>query len=184
MQIKEKQKIIEQINLAFGKVPRPKEFVNNPYHCEECGEHNDTLSQTNRDEIGLKELNNPGWDPICFVKPQAFLYYFPALVRLVFDDKSNNEYLWQFLFHCTYEGTESRLFCHFNREQISATRDLMYFLKYNWKKKIEKMCLTKDVDKAVKIWDDLMRDIPPVNKIRRKKTTLSGNKSSKRRIRY
>jgi hypothetical protein len=154
MKIKEKHKVIEQINLAFGRIQRPKEFVD-VTHCDECKEHNETLLETNCEEIGLKELGNPGWDPICFVRPQGFLYYFPALVRLVFDDKSNNEFLDSFLFHSTYEGVKSRFFVHFNEQQISATLDLMLFLKFNWKKKVEKMGLVKELAQAVTLWEKI-----------------------------
>lgn len=159
MQIKDKKEVLAQIESAFSNVRRPQQFVD-ASHCEECAEHNETLSKCDRDSIGLKELGNAGWDPMCFVNPHAFKYYFPSMVRLAFDDKTNNEYLNQFLFHITYEGNESRFFEHFDSQQVSAVADLMRFLKFNWKKKIEREMLTTDVDNGVEIWASLEAAYP------------------------
>ncbi|WP_309396501.1 hypothetical protein [Cerasicoccus maritimus] len=156
MRVPEKQELLNEINAAFADCRRPAEFVN-AAHCEECAEHNETLTNTNRDEISLKELGMAGWDPMCFVKPAGFLYYFPAMVRLAFDDRSDNVYLGQLLFHCTYEGVESRFFKHFNASQVKVTADLMRFFKYNWQRKIYLHGLTDDVDRAVAIWENLER---------------------------
>ena len=154
MRIKEKHEILSSIEAAFSHCRRPHNFID-ASHCEECAEHNDTLCNTNRDEIGLKELGNPCWDPMCFVQPQGFVYYFPAMVRLAFDDSTNNEYLNQFLFHCTYEGGKNPNFKHFTNDQVRATADLMRFLKMNWKKKLEYLMATEDADIAVRVWERL-----------------------------
>ena len=154
MKIKHRNEILAQIESAFSDCVKPDEFVD-ASHCEECAEHNETLSKTSRDEIGLEELGMPGWDPICFVKPEGFLYYFPAMVRLVFDESTDAQYLSQFLFHCTYEGENSRFFSHFSREQVRATADLMRFLTTHWKDKLEACSVTRDAETAVQIWERL-----------------------------
>lgn len=152
MQIKDKKVVLAQIESAFAKARKPRQFVD-ASHCEECAEHDETLSKSDRERIGLKEMGNPGWDPMCFVNVEGFKYYFPAMVRLAFDEESENEYLSQFLFHITYEKDESRFFNQFDSEQISAVADLMRFLKFNWKKKIERQLLTKEVDQGVALWE-------------------------------
>ena len=156
MRIRERHEVIAAIDVAFRDCPRPEEFVD-ASHCEECAEHNNTLLGQTREDIGMNELGNPGWDPLCFVRPEGFLYYFPAMVRLVFDKSIEDDYLGQFLFHCTYEGTKSRFFRHFNREQVGATADVMRFLYFNWRKKLEKHLLSEEADRAVEIWDSLER---------------------------
>lgn len=155
MRIKQKHEIIENIELAFASCKRPREFVTNPSHCEECAEHDNTLRNTDRERIGLRELGRAGWDPLCFASPQAFLYYFPSMVRLLFDQSANDAYLAQFLFHCTSEENQVRCFPKFSLLQAQATADLLRFMKMNWRKKIERDLLTETVDDAVRIWSDL-----------------------------
>lgn len=151
MTILEQSEVWEGIESAFSKCQKPH-FFTDVSHCSECAEHNKALSNSNRDTIGLKELGNPCWDPICFVKPKGFLYYFPAMVRLAFDDSTDNEYLDQLLFHCSYEGSSSITYSHFSNEQVKATADLMRFLTRNWKEKLDNLLLTKESEKALKIW--------------------------------
>jgi len=69
--------------------------------CCECQEHNETLASHDPDSITLKELGNPGWDPMCFASDQAFAYYVPAMVRLAFEDPY---YMEQLVFHLTRPG--------------------------------------------------------------------------------
>src|SRR5687767_15001421 len=70
-------------------------------HCCECAEHDQTLLSFDHDSIGLSELGNPGWDPLCFSSPEGLIYYMPAMVRLTLDtiDNPQESYLDQFLFH-------------------------------------------------------------------------------------
>ncbi len=81
-------------------LPKPEHFTNY-WHCCECAEHDETLLAHDLDSIGLKQLGNPGWDPICFSSATGLLYYMPALVRLTLQTLSSPRvaYLDQFLFH-------------------------------------------------------------------------------------
>ena len=89
--------LIKEANYIF-KTQRPKYFTDYK-HCEECNEHNITLSNSHIDLIRLKELGNDFWDPICFVNNEGYLYYFPAFVRLAVKSGEDNYYITQFLFH-------------------------------------------------------------------------------------
>ena len=80
------------------KAPKPEHFTNFN-HCEECEEHDQTLLALDIDIIGIDELGNPGWDPICFASPEGKKYYLPALIRLSLDTMMDEFYLDQFLFH-------------------------------------------------------------------------------------
>ena len=71
-------------------------------HCCECNEHNETLLNSDRETIDFDQLDNPAWDPICFVNDEGYLYYFPAFVRLSEMSDEENYYIGQFLFHLTY----------------------------------------------------------------------------------
>ena len=89
--------LIARIREIFSVYPRPEHFTKFE-HCEECAEHDTTLARHTPDSISLNELGNPGWDPICFATPPAFLYYFPALARLSLG-RGEDHYLDLFLFH-------------------------------------------------------------------------------------
>jgi len=65
-------------------VPKPEHFTNYR-HCCECAEHDETLLAQDVNSIGIEQLGNPGWDPLCFASPDGFLYYFPALIRITLD---------------------------------------------------------------------------------------------------
>ena len=62
-------------------VPKPEHFTNYR-HCCECAEHDETLLAQDVNSIGIEQLGNPGWDPLCFISPEGFLYYLPALIRI------------------------------------------------------------------------------------------------------
>jgi len=83
---------------AFADVPRPAHFTD-PTHCPECADHDSVLCSKSVETLTIKDVGNPCWDPICFISPEGFLYYFPALVRLALTEKDS---LSQFLFHVHY----------------------------------------------------------------------------------
>jgi len=89
-------------------VPKPVHFTNYR-HCCECAEHDATLLAQDVNSIGIKQLGNPGWDPLCFASPEGFLYYMPALVRLTLDTihKPQERYLDQMLFHLMRDGRDN-----------------------------------------------------------------------------
>ena len=88
---------LEEIKKMFAAESRPEAYTDYN-HCEECADHNETLKNYDRYALPLEELNNPGWDPICFVTPEAFRYLFPRLCELAYGE-GNEYYLGQFLFH-------------------------------------------------------------------------------------
>ena len=61
----------------------------------------------------MRELGNPGWDPLCFCSAEGIEYYFPALVRLSLETAKNDEFYFdQLLFHLAYGGEENRFLLH------------------------------------------------------------------------
>lgn len=106
---------------AFRGAPRPEHFTDYR-HCEECAEHDSTLRAHTRESISVRELGNPGWDPVCFLTDEGFRYYLPALARLALAT-GNDSYLDQFLFHLN----QSRRLKTFSLEQKDA---ISTFLKH------------------------------------------------------
>ena len=96
-----KTEAINAVNEAFSNIKRPSVFVRDTCCCDECKEHNETLSAYTPDTISIEQLGNPGWDPICFSNNQAFLYYLPAMIRLAFD---KDYYVDQLISHLDSEG--------------------------------------------------------------------------------
>ena len=94
----------------FFNVPKPEHFTNYR-HCCECAEHDATLLAQDVNSIGIEQLGNPGWDPLCFASPEGFVYYLPALLRITLDtmDKPQEHYLDQLLFHLIRDGKDHAL---------------------------------------------------------------------------
>jgi hypothetical protein len=116
--------VLLDVERAFADVPRPEHFLTDYRHCCECAEHETTLGAATPATIGLAELGNPGWDPICFISIEGFHYYLPALARLAVG-RGADHYLDQFIFHlqCSPERI-SRL----NTDQRAALRGLLEYI--------------------------------------------------------
>jgi hypothetical protein len=120
---------IAKVVLVFSGVPRPELFIRGTCHCCECMEHNQTLASHTPETIGMDELGNPGWDPICFASDPAFVYYMPAMVRLAL---SSEYYVDQFLFHLNISGRVDVL----NAEQASAVLQCLWVVQEKFEKEI------------------------------------------------
>ena len=135
-------------------VPKPTHF-GNYQHCSECAEHDVTLSTVDVDSIGLKELGNPGWDPLCFSSAEGLMYYMPALIRLTLDtiDNPHERYIAQMLFHLIKDGPGNTLVSACNNSQREFVADFLQYLVDNHSSQIEEDSFTsEDVLKAHEIW--------------------------------
>ena len=91
----------------FG--PRPASFA----EVVRAWQDDATFRAHTPETIGLEELGNQGWDPVCFATVEGFLYYMPAFARLVLEGCEEGRtsqglpynlwYLPQFLFHLREE---------------------------------------------------------------------------------
>jgi hypothetical protein len=109
-------KVLAAVDEAFGAANRPEHFTNFA-HCCECAEHDDLLREKTRETITIKDVGNPGWDPLCFTSPDGIAYYFPALTRLALAEPTY-DYGWygnQLLFHL-YSGFRENNFYKFCNE--------------------------------------------------------------------
>jgi hypothetical protein len=115
--------LLAAVQRAFANVPRPEHFTNYR-HCCECAEHDATLRGATPDTIGLAELGNAGWDPICYVSVEGFQYYLPALARLALG-RGRDYYLDQFLFHLRWPPER---IAGLTAEQRAAVRRLLEYV--------------------------------------------------------
>jgi hypothetical protein len=91
-------------------LPKTRHFTNYR-HCCECAEHDATLLAYDVDSIGVQQLGNPGWDPLCFASVEGLLYYLPAMIRLTLEtvDTPQKRYFDQLLFHLMRDGKDHEL---------------------------------------------------------------------------
>lgn len=92
-----RNQILSQAHKTFKLSHPPKTFIRGTCSCDECMEHEVVMQQFDPADLPLAQLNNPGWDPICFASDEAFTYLMPGLVKLVLDD--TEDYVQQFVFH-------------------------------------------------------------------------------------
>ncbi|HZI87316.1 MAG TPA: hypothetical protein VFD48_10805 [Pyrinomonadaceae bacterium] len=145
---------IQQAKIIFN-VPKPLHFCNYQ-HCCECAEHDQTLLHSDVDSIGLEQLGNPGWDPLCFCSPEGLLYYMPAIVRITLDtmEKPQEMYLDQMLFHLIHDGMDNRIVTACSEEQREFVAGFLQHLVENYASEIEAgFYCSDDILKAHAIWN-------------------------------
>jgi hypothetical protein len=133
------------------RAPRPEHFTNYR-HCCECAEHDETLLQADIDTIGLAELGNPGWDPICFATPEGKKYYVPAMVRLSLDTLADEFYLAQFLFHLEYDGPGNGFFAACSEPQRAFIADFIAHLIEHYPAEIDAGFCSDEALRVHQIW--------------------------------
>ena len=140
--------------LEVFNIPKPPHF-GNYQHCCECAEHDQTLSTFDVHSIGLEELGNPGWDPLCFSHPEGLVYYMPALIRLTLDTISNRRerYLDQMLFHLIKDGPGNNFVTACSQEQRQFVVDfLAYLIEHHTAEVNEDKMTSEDIFTAHEIW--------------------------------
>ena len=143
----------QQAKVVFD-LPKPIHF-GNYQHCCECAEHDQTLSASDVDSIGLQQLGNPGWDPLCFSSAEGLIYYMPALIRLTLDtmDNPRETYLDQMLFHLIQDGVRNRLVTACNKEQRKFVADFLEYLVEDHGPRIETgVFRADDILRAHEVW--------------------------------
>ena len=143
----------QQAKLVF-KVPKPIHF-GNYRHCDECAVHDETLSAFDVDSIGLSQLGNPGWDPLCFSSTEGLMYYMPALIGLTMDtiDNPRENYLDQLLFHLIKDGMGNSLVTACSKLQRAFITDFLAHLLENHCSQIEEgVFASDDILRAHEIW--------------------------------
>lgn len=143
----------QQAKLIFN-APKPEHFTDYR-HCCECAEHDQTLLACDVESIGLAELGNPGWDPLCFCSPEGLIYYMPALVRLTIDtiDDIRQSYLDQMLFHLMKDGPGNTFVSACNDQQRKFVAEFLEFLITEHSEQIaSEVFASDDILKAHAIW--------------------------------
>lgn len=133
------------------RAPKPEHFTDFK-HCCECSEHDETLVNADIDTIGLEELGNPAWDPICFCSDDGKKYYMPALIRLSLDTLDNEFYFEQLLFHLESNGANNSLFASCSTTQRAFIAAFIAFMLAHHAEQIERNHCTSDALRTYQIW--------------------------------
>lgn len=112
------EEILTQIDDVFAECQRPEHFVDLPQGLEGA-DHDQLLRSRDKTTLSLGDVGNVGYDPLCFINPAGFAYFFPALARLALIESSRTHdwYATQFLFHLTCQGRENRFLIAFTPQQ-------------------------------------------------------------------
>jgi hypothetical protein len=147
--------ILETIQQAFTPCPRPPHFTNH-LHCSECAEHDEELRSRDVQTLRIEDVGNPGWDPICFVSPEGFAYYVPALARLVLaqPDASYGWYGQQFLFHLGSYGPRSERLRACTPEQRRSVVGLLHHILDTRAELVDSYRCADDLFSAIEFWSD------------------------------
>ena len=148
------QEIISAAQKMFGSETRPEHFTNFS-HCCECAEHNDLLSSRSPETLKLEDVNNAGWDPICFATSDAFRYYLPALIRLALESAATQYwYFPQLLFHLIGDGPQNRrVVCCTPKERKVVVNFLWHVLDSQSQLAVE-YGIEEELQRALEIWSE------------------------------
>lgn len=147
------QEIIKLVREAFALEPRPEHFTNY-LHCCECAEHDELLSSRDLQSLKLEDVNNAGWDPICFVTEQGFRYYLPSLVRLALESRASDWYLPQLLFHLVGDGPRNRRVSCCSLLQKQAIGTFLWHAVETRGELIAAYEIEEDLQSAIAIWSE------------------------------
>jgi hypothetical protein len=152
------QDVLDQIEREFGACPRPEHFTDYQ-HCCECAEHDEVLRSRDRDTLGMGEVGSPGWDPICFVTPEGFAYYVPALARLALARPNPTwvSYVPQLAFQLRYDGAQNARWRQCTPGQRAAVARLLEHIIETRAADVDENCCTDVVFEALAVWSDAAR---------------------------
>jgi hypothetical protein len=146
------QELIDAVRHAFAAEPRPEHFTDHQ-HCCECAEHDALLASRDLDRLRLEDVNNAGWDPICFATAAGFRYYLPALVRLALQSATSEDwYLPQLLFHLIADGPQNRRVACCTAAQQRAIADFLWHVVETRPALIVRYGIEDDLQRALEIW--------------------------------
>lgn len=141
---------IEEARQLFGDEVRPEHFTNHE-HCCECAEHDATLQNSNPEQLTYDDLR-PGWDPLCFINPEGFRYYFPALAKLAIEGSGPTYFVDRLVFHLELDGKNNRRYEAFSPAQRDYVVRLLQHLIELHADEIEQNLDVERLFRTIEIW--------------------------------
>ena len=125
--------LLQEAEKLFGNLPRPEHFTNYTHCCE---------------------ILQPGWDPLCFITPEGFQYFFPALARLALDGSGDSYFVDRLIFHLELDGKQNARFLQFTPEQRQYVVRLLHYLVETRAAEIERNLDSDALFRAIEIWEE------------------------------
>jgi len=144
--------LLEEAIELFGNTPRPEHFTDFT-HCCECSEHDETLRKETLETLSY-DCVRPGWDPLCFISPEGFQYYFPALVRLALEGTGDTYFIDQLIFHLELDGKRNSRYLKFTPEQRSYVVRLLSYIVETRTDEIEEHFNYDALFRTIEIWEE------------------------------
>ena len=145
-------RLLEEAMELFGGTPRPEHFTDYT-HCCECAEHDETLRNETIETLSYEHVR-PGWDPLCFITPEGFQYFFPALVRLATEGSAETYFIDQLIFHLELDGARNARYLKFTPEQRDYVVRLLSNLVETRADEIEANLDSDAIFRAMDIWSE------------------------------
>lgn len=143
--------LLEEALELFGNTPRPEHFTDYT-HCCECAEHDETLRKETLETLSY-DCVRPGWDPLCFISPEGFQYYFPALVRLALEGTGDTYFIDQLIFHLELDGKRNARYLKFTPEQRNYVVRLLNYFVETRAGEIEDNFDSDALFRTIEVWD-------------------------------
>lgn len=144
--------LIQEAIEVFGSSPRPEHFTNHT-HCCECAEHDETLRKESLETLCYDHVP-PGRDPFCFISPEGFQFYFPALVRLALEGTGDTYFIGQLVFHLELDGKRNPRYLQFTPGQRKYVVKLLHHLVETRYDEIDENLDSDALFRAIEIWED------------------------------
>jgi hypothetical protein len=146
--------ILQRVQKAFAGCHRPEHY-GNFMHCEECSEADELFRSRDVHTLSIKDVGLPGGS-ICFISPEGFAYYLPALVRLALDDP-DAFYGWygKLLFSqlCS-DGHRNARFLACTPEQRCVVVEVLHHFAETRASLADSELCTDELFQAIEIWSD------------------------------
>ena len=106
------------------------------------------------DSLTIEDIGNACWNPIAYVSPAGFCYYFPALARLSLDEPDDfyGWYFRQLLFFLTNQDAEHEHLRHCTSEQRETVLAFTRHVAATRRQLIESESCEDDLQKALSLW--------------------------------
>ena len=147
--------VLEAIQEAFAGCTRPRHFTNYT-HCSECAEHDEVLRSRDVQTLRIEDVGNPGWDPICFISPEGFAYYVPALARLALAQPAEPHgwYGQQLLFHLCSDGRGNQRIGVCTPEQRRSIVRLLHHIVETRAELVDSYACSDDLFRVFDYWSN------------------------------
>lgn len=146
--------ILERVQQAFAGCRRPEHFGSYT-HCEECAEADELFRARDIHTLSIGDVGIPG-GPMCFISPEGFVYYLPALARLALaePDAFYGWYGSQLFSQLCSDGRRNDRLLACTPEQRHVVVEFLHHLAETRARLADSELCTDELFQAIEIWSD------------------------------